>query len=184
MTTFPPSEIPTTTNDPLPLYLTLDEVNKAIPAVSFSTSQLATLGFPAVKGSEVSKQLDDPDAARRYRSAMLYLRDDLPRIRAAIAASMQCGQGEAFSVGDLIAQAQQDLPPGYAMRIEVSQAGISLKALYPDATVPMPVNVDRSLSSCIKTLIQCANADAATHEAPTEAAPPAQPITPTSKTKD
>lgn len=152
----------TTTFDPTQ-YMTLAELNAALP-VQVSAAQLRALGFVALAGSTVCKQVTDPEMHRRYRSASLYRREDLPRIRAGIAASMLCADGEAYLAGDLITQAQQALPPGYAMRIEVSPAGIRLHALYPDVTVPMPLHAERPLSSCIKALIQCACADAAARE--------------------
>lgn len=141
-------------------YLTLTELKADLAVVDVSAAKLETLGFRALDGAALAKQADDPVLAKKLRSSKVYRVSDLPRIRAAIARAMNCAAGESFVVGNLISLAPKYLPAGYSMTLQSSPAGHTLSLQYPDGKT-VPVNCTPPISSCIKSAIECARADAA-----------------------
>lgn len=141
-------------------FLTLAELNRELGTVSLNGSQLQALGFKGINGAELSKQIDDPYFARKFRAAKLYRLSDVPRIRAAIARAMRCNTGESYVIGNLLSIAPRYLPAGYSVTLQASPAGHTLSLSYPDGK-SAPVNCATApLSNCLKSAIECARAHA------------------------
>lgn len=149
--------------EPLPeAYLSITEVQALLAVVPITAAHLERLGFRALNGAVLAKQANDPVLAKKLRTAKLYRASDVPRIRAAIARAMGCAAGESYVLGNLLSIAPQYLPAGYSISLQASPAGHSLSLQYPDGKTA-PVNCTPPISSCIRSAIECARADAAVH---------------------
>ena len=66
-------------------YVTLTELNQYLAICHVTEAQLCTLGFTTTSTKDLKADDFSEQQWRKYRNARLYKREDLPKIRAALA---------------------------------------------------------------------------------------------------
>lgn len=144
-------------------YLTLAELNDLLSTCSVNSAQLEGLGFFPFDKSALKAEMFSEQTWRKYRNAKLYLKAQLPDIRAAIGASMRDSCCELRQAGRELANAAVELPLSHSISINISRGRTEVSTVKGIMMTPM-ARGNQPLHTVVRYAIQCALAEAATQQ--------------------